>query len=191
PSAAPVIAEPANGASGVDRTLLLKWNTVQYATEYELLVSKKNDFSSDIVVNEPMVYNNQKSIGGLEYDETYYWKVKAKNASGSGPWSETYSFKVKTLGSVNDEALARFKVNAYPNPFNESNILSFSLVNNSRVVIKMYNLSGVEVETLLNKDLPAGEHSVSWRPKGLESGVYFYSIQIGDTKFVKEVKFIK
>ncbi|ROL60995.1 hypothetical protein D9V86_08030, partial [Bacteroidetes/Chlorobi group bacterium ChocPot_Mid] len=64
PSAAPVLAEPANGASGVDRNLLLKWNTVQYATEYELLVSKKNDFSCDIVVNEPMVYNNQKSIGG-------------------------------------------------------------------------------------------------------------------------------
>jgi len=191
PDDSPILSEPADGASGVDVNLLLKWNAVEYATIYEVLVAKTDDFSGELFLNDPMCFANQKNIGGLEYQTKYYWKVRAKNASGIGPWSETRSFTVKTLGSVNDEAIAKYKLVSYPNPFAESNYLNFTLVSNNNVTIKLYNLAGIELQTLINKQLPAGEHIISWKPSGIESGMYLYSIQIGDTRFVKEVKFIK
>jgi subtilisin family serine protease len=70
-----------------------------------------------------------------------------------------------------------------PNPFNPSTTISYSINANSSVSIKIYNILGSEVYTLVNARQNAGNYSVSFNGGNLSSGVYFYSL-IADGKFI-------
>jgi hypothetical protein len=79
------------------------------------------------------------------------------------------------LNSVNSYTLS----NNYPNPFNPSTTFEYSIHNQSRIIIKVFNILGNEIETLVNEEKPAGTYEVKWNAVDLPSGVYFYSIHSG------------
>jgi len=66
-----------------------------------------------------------------------------------------------------------------PNPFNPSPLISFVLEKDTLVKLAVYNLNGQLVEVLIDRYLPAGQHSFTWTPKGLASGVYFVRLFSG------------
>jgi len=66
----------------------------------------------------------------------------------------------------------------YPNPFNPSTTIQFTLPQRSYVILKIFDLLGSEVETLVNRELPFGEHQVTFEPQNLASGVYLYKIEV-------------
>jgi hypothetical protein len=73
----------------------------------------------------------------------------------------------------------------YPNPFNPSTTISFSLPAKSYVVLKVYDMLGKEVATLIQKELSSGNHIQQWNASNVSSGVYFYRLEAGvfmDTK---------
>ncbi|MFA7331902.1 MAG: T9SS type A sorting domain-containing protein [Candidatus Delongbacteria bacterium] len=77
-----------------------------------------------------------------------------------------------------DEQPARFELgNAYPNPFNPATTLEFSLAENSQASLKVYDLSGRQVATLVDGLTERGSHSVTFDAGALPSGVYFYTLQ--------------
>jgi hypothetical protein len=84
----------------------------------------------------------------------------------------------------------------YPNPFNPTTDIEFSLPSPGNVQIKVYNVLGQEVVTLVDEHLPAGNHAVTWDGRSSEgssvsSGVYFYRIsanQFSDTKKMMMLK---
>jgi len=65
----------------------------------------------------------------------------------------------------------------YPNPFNPTTVISYKLTVNSKIVLKVYDLLGREVATLINEMQSAGEHTVEWNAEDFPSGVYFYRLQ--------------
>jgi hypothetical protein len=65
----------------------------------------------------------------------------------------------------------------YPNPFNPSTAINFSLAIDSKVSLKIFNILGQEVTTLLSKNLNAGNHKVNFDASSLNSGVYLYKIE--------------
>ena len=67
----------------------------------------------------------------------------------------------------------------YPNPFNPSTEITFRLPTAAHVTLKIYDLIGREVATLVDGQLPAGAHLRRWNAEGLPSGVYFYRLQAG------------
>jgi hypothetical protein len=67
----------------------------------------------------------------------------------------------------------------YPNPFNPSTTISFSLPAASDVSLKIFNVLGQEVTTLIDGPMDAGEHSVQFDAANLASGIYFYRINAG------------
>lgn len=69
----------------------------------------------------------------------------------------------------------------YPNPFNPSTTIKFSLVTDSKVTLKLFDLIGQEVATILNTDLAAGYHSVVVDASSLSTGVYFYRLDASGT----------
>ncbi|MFH1526604.1 MAG: lamin tail domain-containing protein, partial [Bacteroidota bacterium] len=79
----------------------------------------------------------------------------------------------------------------YPNPFNPSTTIRFALPFDSNVKIKVYNLLGQEVNTLLDNAKSAGYHELKWNASDLASGVYFYSIEataVDNSKSYNSVK---
>lgn len=67
----------------------------------------------------------------------------------------------------------------YPNPFNPSTVISYQLPANSHVILKVYDVLGREVETLLDERQSAGNHYVRLNATTLSSGVYFYRLEAG------------
>jgi uncharacterized protein (DUF362 family) len=61
----------------------------------------------------------------------------------------------------------------FPNPFNPSTIIVFSLPRSEYVILKIYDITGREIETLVEGEVPPGEHRLQWSAEGLAGGVYF------------------
>ena len=76
----------------------------------------------------------------------------------------------------------------YPNPFNASTTIEFSLLNSAFVTLKVYNLLGEEITTLIAEQRAAGTHKFSWDVRGLASGVYLYRLEAGE--FMQRKKLI-
>ena len=83
----------------------------------------------------------------------------------------------------------------YPNPFNPSTKIKYTIPNvtlsrveGSRVILKIYDLLGNEIVTLVNENKPAGNYEVNFNAASLPSGAYFYKIQAGS--FTKTKKMI-
>jgi hypothetical protein len=84
----------------------------------------------------------------------------------------------------------------YPNPFNPETSIKFSLSEDSRVTLKVFNLLGQVVNTLVDENMPAGEHAILWNGKNdrnedVASGVYFYRIKAGDYESVRRMTLLR
>lgn len=79
----------------------------------------------------------------------------------------------------------------FPNPFNPTTTIKFSLPKNELVTLKVYNTLGQVVATLVNEQLQAGVYDFSFDAKGLTSGVYFYELKAGDFSDVKRLMLVK
>ena len=94
-----------------------------------------------------------------------------------------------TTGIENNEIPVSYKLQQnYPNPFNPTTTISYALPKTGYVTLKIYDTAGREVAQLVNQELSAGRHSVSFNGKDLSSGVYFYRIISGE--FIQTKKLI-
>ena len=79
----------------------------------------------------------------------------------------------------------------YPNPFNPTTKIRFSIPNSSVVTLKIYDMLGKEVATLLNEEKAPGVYEVNVNTRYLSSGIYFYSIQAGQFSQTKKLMLLK
>jgi len=86
---------------------------------------------------------------------------------------------VSAVGSEIDEP-STFQLNQnYPNPFNPSTTIRFEIADEANASLRVFNILGQEVATLVNEKLNPGRYERSFDGKGLASGVYFYRLQAG------------
>jgi hypothetical protein len=79
----------------------------------------------------------------------------------------------------------------YPNPFNPRTVIGYSLLKNGNVVLKVYDVLGKEVATLVNEKQSPGVYEVTFDGSGLASGMYFYRLTSGDYKATKRFVLVK
>jgi hypothetical protein len=79
----------------------------------------------------------------------------------------------------------------YPNPFNPTTNISYSIPTNSRVIIKVYDVAGREIETIENSERTAGTHIVMFNAKNLSSGIYFYKLITNNYSATKKFVLMK
>ena len=97
-----------------------------------------------------------------------------------------------SISQSNLEIPVRFDLQQnYPNPFNPSTTISFSVPERSDVKLKVYDILGKEMVTLVNGQKEAGNYSVRFDAAGLPSGAYFYRIEAGAFVSVKRMLLIK
>ena len=168
---------PADSSEDQMSELDLRWFDVSAATKYHVMVSIHSGFAFGIAVNDSAVTDTTIFATGLDNDRRYYWRVRAGNTGGWGLWSDVWTFTTSPVTSIteSDQLPASYRLDQnYPNPFNPATEISFAIPEASFVQIRVFDLLGREVATLVNRELPAGTHRTEWHANGAPSGVYFY-----------------
>jgi len=104
--------------------------------------------------------------------------------------------KIKTIVSVESDSEnpspTEFSLaQNYPNPFNPSTTISFSLPTMQNVLLKVYDVLGKEVATLVNEDLQSGTYTREFNASNLASGMYIYSLKAGNYSETKKMLLMK
>jgi hypothetical protein len=100
----------------------------------------------------------------------YSYRLKQIDLDGTADFSKTVEVEI-----LNPK---EFALNQnFPNPFNPSTKINFSLAVDSKVSLKVFNVLGQEVSTLLNGNLSAGNHEINFNAAGMNTGVYFYKLE--------------
>ena len=79
----------------------------------------------------------------------------------------------------------------YPNPFNPTTIITYTIPKENQVTLKIYNILGQEVKTLVNDTRAPGKYTVNFNASSLSSGVYFYTLRAGNYFQVKKMMLLK
>jgi hypothetical protein len=118
----------------------------------------------------------------LSYSTKYYWRVRAKNAGGYGPWSEIRAFTV-AVGTARERELeipAKFALyKNYPNPFNSSTTIAFDLAEPEKVSLTIFDVTGRPVARLVDEMMDAGRYARLFDRGALSSGLYIYRLTAG------------
>jgi hypothetical protein len=79
----------------------------------------------------------------------------------------------------------------YPNPFNPTTVISYSVSAASNVILKIYDVLGKLITTLVNENQEAGNYKVNFNAGGLSNGIYYYKIQSGNFVAIKKMLLLK
>lgn len=103
--------------------------------------------------------------------------------------------KYNTLVSVYEPSSVvpeKFELNQnFPNPFNPNTTISYNLPNSGYVSLKIYDILGNEVATLVNENMEAGKHSIDFSASNIVSGIYFYKLDFGSKSQIKKMTLLK
>ncbi len=123
----------------------------------------------------------------------HWWRVRAHNESGWGPYSASRKLHVSAEGVEVIEGMPKEYVlrQNYPNPFNPATVIVFDLPKASVVSLRVYNTIGQEVATLVEGETPGGTYRVNFDGSGLASGVYLFRLQAGDFVATRKMMLVK
>jgi hypothetical protein len=119
--------------------------------------------------------------------QTYSYTVTAINYEGNEDVYGPVTATPFAAGVPSEFALSQ----NYPNPFNASTVIRYRLATDEHVSLKVYNINGQEVASLVEADQKAGQYTVQWDGKGVGSGVYFYTLNAGAFSETKKMVYTK
>lgn len=122
----------------------------------------------------------------LAKDICEYVNTQIKIAAGIVP-DFNILYKTGAEGTLPSE----YSLGNYPNPFNPSTVINYALPKSGHVSIKVYDILGKEVSTLVNEQKEAGFYSVTFNPSTLTSGMYLYVLQSGNFFSAKKMLYLK
>jgi hypothetical protein len=204
PNATPVELISFN-AELIKSQVQLNWQTATEVNNYgfeierEILKQVQNDYKWKKIgfaeghgnSNSPKEYsfNDESPLNGLNK-----YRLKQIDTDGSFEYSDTVEVKI--------EMPAKYKLSQnYPNPFNPTTTINYSIPNAetlhattqqvTSVQVKIYNMLGQEVATLVDKKQSPGNYEVKFDASNLNSGIYFYHLKSGEFSESKKMILLK
>ena len=193
---APSLLSPVDSTLFIQLTPSFDWSDVQGATMYCLQISTVPTFTTINLSVSGLVNSGYTTASGiLTICTRYYWRVKAYNTGDSSNWSVVRTYTTVCPSGVNQVSSklpAEYKLyNNYPNPFNPSANIKYQLTDNKFTTLKIFDILGREVKTLVSEFQKAGIYEVQFSMDGFESGIYFYRLQSGDFVDTKKMLMVK
>ncbi len=109
--------------------------------------------------------------------------------------NETWQFSsISTVGinTTSSSVPEKFRLQQnYPNPFNPNTKINFEIPVSGIVTLKVYDITGKQISELINERITAGSYSVNFDGKNIASGVYFYTLSVGDIKETRKMLLVK
>ncbi|MCL4549473.1 MAG: fibronectin type III domain-containing protein [Bacteroidetes bacterium] len=189
------VAPTALAATNKTQTgFIANWSSSTGATGYYIDIAIDPNFSNKLIN-----FNNQDvsnvtffQVTGLTTNMTYYYRVRAYNNGGVSSNSNIITTSLTT--GLEDISILPTSFNLYqnyPNPFNPTTTINYSVPKNCFVTIKIYDVLGLEIKTLVNSEKSIGIYSIEFNSEGISSGIYFCRMQAGDFIDTKKLILLK
>ena len=183
----------------MNNEIVLTWQTAtevnNYGFEIERTASRELPATSNIewekigfvpgsgTTNSPKEYSfDDKSAPA----DTVQYRLKQIDTDGN--------FEYSQIVKVENKVIYKYALRQnYPNPFNPSTVITYQLPSESKVILKVYDILGRKVATMVNENQQAGIHKVTFSSEGkrLASGVYIYKIRAGSFTETKKMLLLK
>lgn len=130
--------------------------------------------------------------GGTVYSQSSFPFTKGTANAGSGNWVNDNSVSGWNDAVVSAQVPQEYSLEQnFPNPFNPTTTIPFGLPNSGHVSLKVFNLSGQEVATVMEGDLSAGQYRALFNGSSLPSGIYLYRLETPDYQKTMKLTLIK
>ncbi len=183
-------------ASVTPNGVALRWTTATEVNNYGFEIERASFRQNETTplqewekvgfVNGNGNSNSKKEYTYTDYsgNKSYVYRLKQIDNNGS--------FKYSPVIEADGVYELSFKLEQnYPNPFNPSTVIAYQVSTKSLVTLKIYDMLGREIVTLVNSELEAGQYSVSFNGSGYSSGVYYYEVIAGEQRSMKKMTLIK
>ena len=202
------LLKPESGNSN-SRAIDFLWNSASklhknfdWEIKYDLIISRESTFKNNMIIKD--IFDTTYHSQPLELDKKYYCKILARTYLGDSLWSSNIKWFYITpnatdVSEIRNKIKEVFKISQnYPNPFNPTTIINFTIPKTTFVILKVYDVLGNEIATLVNEEKTAGNYNVEFSAKGgsassgnsdgLASGIYLCRIIAGE--YVRTMKMI-
>ncbi|MCC6475641.1 T9SS type A sorting domain-containing protein [bacterium] len=182
-------------AVGIENAVRVAWTTSSERNTDHFILDRSTDVNSWSQVAELEAAGNSQSSHHYTFTDnnvvvgtTYSYRLTVVDMDGSRTThSSVASATPSNAGAVSEFALSQ----NYPNPFNPETSISYTLAEASRVSLKVYNIAGEEIATLVNGNENAGNHNVNFSAANLPTGLYFYRLDAGDFSATRKMMLLK
>ncbi len=177
-------------SSVVDGLVQLNWQTATETNNAGFEIQRSSEKSNWTEIGFVTGNGTTAEIQNYSYTDQIpinavnYYRLKQIDYDGSYEYSKVIEVDISTPQYFTLEQ-------NYPNPFNPATIINYNLPANGFVTLKIYDLLGNLVTSLINEEQSAGRYSVSFDATGLASGFYFYTIKVNDFTDLKKMLYLK
>ena len=184
----PILFSPPDQSEVDSSSVMFSWfSSQQLVTKYWIEIDTTEQFTSSFI--DSTVTDTNYVFNNLQTTASYWWRVKAYNAVGWGEFSEVWKFTTNIVSVESEEIPIEYALQQnFPNPFNPTTTIKYSVPELSKVKLTLFNLLGEEIATLVIEEKVAGYYTVAFNAARLPSGIYFYRLQAGD--FIQTKKMI-
>ncbi|MGD1046445.1 MAG: glycoside hydrolase family 3 N-terminal domain-containing protein [Bacteroidota bacterium] len=153
---------------------------------------KQND-STTIIVDLDTIYYSNNDTGAIAYSSG---TIKSADEGSLQPFAamDAYNWISSSTAIKEDKNMiplvSKLDQN-HPNPFNPTTVITYQLLTHGYTTLKVYDVLGREVATLVDGERSPGAHTVSWDASHLSSAVFLYRLKIGNFNDVKKMILIK
>lgn len=187
----------------VDTSLYVNWlavpNALYYKVYYDTDTSGIPYYGTGATQgNSPITVSGSEvlTLTGLDVGKIYYVSVTTVDPQGVQSYfsdEDSCLFDPTTrVDDVKPHLPTEYSLSQnYPNPFNPSSKIAYSIPSKTHVLLKIYDLLGRELITLVDKEVEQGEYSITFNANNLSSGIYFYQLIAGSYIQTRKMILIK
>jgi hypothetical protein len=185
-------------ANAGDGRVTLNWATATEDNTQKFIVTRSDSRdgaphtvgSVDAAGNSSTRQNYTWTDTDVVNGHTYYYKLHVQDVNGTHVYNDNNG-AIIVSATPGAGIPQEYSLNNYPNPFNSQTTFSFTIPFDGHVSLKVYDLLGREVATVMNKNLTANSYSVNWSAEGLATGVYMYTLKSGQFAQTRKLLYVK
>ena len=177
-------------AASLGNEVTLNWSTASELNNFGFEVQRSTEGEEFVTVGFVTGHGTTTETRSYRFVDvnlttgTYSYRLKQIDFGGA--------FQYSDVVNVNVTAPVQFELSQnYPNPFNPSTTINFSIPQSSNVTLRVFNTLGQEVKTLINQYMVTGAHSIKFDASDLNSGIYFYKLEVGQFAEVRKMMLVK
>ena len=165
--------------------------SVIYGGYYNMVVDPNSWVAQGILQKNGQSYGTVQ-FNGPVINGTYGPDLVLHLNNGADIFLHTLIDFATSINDYDENEISKFEImQNFPNPFNSTTKIKWQLNKSDYVLLKVYDVLGNEIETLVNEELPAGLHEINFDASALSSGIFFYTITAGNRYITKKMILMK